>query len=180
MAHSGEHTTDPQGIDGADAGEARQGVAGAVEVLGMVVRVAGPVACRVDMRFAGTPQRQLGLSMGPVLIYLQSQYTAARVARQWRSAAPLVASLPTVLAGRRRGVMTAGGPWSTATMIRLGGAPTVSGGLVEPRPGSEAAVVLRMRVGPLVWELCDAAAYTATVRGWTLAAQMLAVDGDDL
>lgn len=171
-----EHRSTAQDVE-KDA--ARQGVGGAVEVMGMVLRVAGPVAYRVDMQFAGTPERQLGLSMGMVLIYLRSHYTAVKVARAWSSAAPLVASLPPVLPGARRSVMAPKGPWSTAMMVRLGGAPNVTGGLVEPVAGTEATRMLRMRVGPLVWELCDAAAYAATLKGWKLAADMLAVDSDD-
>jgi hypothetical protein len=158
---------------------ARQGVGGAVEVMGMVLRVAGPVACRVDMQFAGAPERQLGLSMGTVLIYLRSHYTALKIARAWSSAAPLAASLAPVLTGSKRGVMAPTGPWSTATMVRLNGSPNVTGGLIEPVAGTKATRMLRMRVGPLVWELCDGAAFAATVKGWKLAADMLAVDSDD-
>ncbi|ANY06929.1 hypothetical protein [Pseudonocardia sp. HH130630-07] len=177
--NTSQHTAHKAGRSDAEQA-AREGAAGAVAMMGMVLRVAGPVAVRVDMRFAGTPERQLGLSLGPVLVYMRSHFVAARIARQWAAAAPLVAPLPTVLAGRKREVMAPTGPWSTAVMVRLNGVPNVTGGVIEPQAGTEASRMLRMRVGPLVWEVCDAEAYAALLRGWKLAEQMLSVDSDDL
>lgn len=58
-------------------------VAGIAEVMSVGVRVAGRVPTRVDLRFAGTPEQMLGLSLGAVLIYLSSHLTARTVALAW-------------------------------------------------------------------------------------------------
>lgn len=42
-------------------------VIGAAEVMTVGIRVAGPVPTRTDLRFAGTPEQMLGLSLGTVL-----------------------------------------------------------------------------------------------------------------
>ena len=149
------------------------------QVAGFSVCVAGRVATRVDLQFAGTEQRQLGLSLGTVLFYLRSHYTAEMVARGWAAATPLAASLPGVLVGRRAGVLTTG-PWTVAAMVQLGGAPRVTGGLIEARAGSEVPRVLRLRVGPVAFDLCDATAFTATLAAWRQTANLLAIDGPDL
>jgi hypothetical protein len=40
-------------------------------VLNVVVRVAGIVPVRVDLAYVGTPEQQVGLSLGTVLVYLR-------------------------------------------------------------------------------------------------------------
>ncbi|ALE82476.1 hypothetical protein [Pseudonocardia sp. HH130629-09] len=157
--------------------EERRG--GAAQVMGFSVRVAGRVPVRLDLRNSGTTERQLGLSLGMVLVYLRTHYTARLVEQAWTEAAPLARSLTPFLAGRRRGVM-ATGPWSVAAMVQLGGAPKVIASLNETRPGAELPTMLRMQLGPITWDLCDATAYTAMLNGWRSAANLLAVDSPDL
>ncbi len=99
--HTSEHTAEQQTNQAGQASEGRDG--GAAQVMGFSVRVAGRVPPRVDLRHSGTPQRQLGLSLGMVLVYLRSHYTARLVEQTWASAAPLAGSLAPFLVGRRRG-----------------------------------------------------------------------------
>ncbi|MBP2366865.1 hypothetical protein [Pseudonocardia parietis] len=177
--NASEHTTSTAAAATTSQDGTGDGPGAFAQVAGFSVRVAGRVATRVDLQFAGTEQRQLGLSLGTVLFYLRSHYTAEMVARGWAAATPLAASLPGVLVGRRAGVLTTG-PWTVAAMVQLGGAPRVTGGLVEARAGSEVPRVLRLRVGPVAFDLCDAASFTATLAGWRQAANLLATDGSDL
>ena len=148
--------------------EAERGIGeradGTGQVIGFSVRLAGRVPTRLDLQHAGTPEAQLGLSAGPVLLYLGSHYTAARIAQSWAAAAPVATSLVPHLASRRS-VLTAG-PWSVSAMVRLGGEATITGGLLPGKPGSELPSILRLRVGPITWELCDAAAYTTMLAAW--------------
>lgn len=44
--------------------------------MAVVVRVAGVVPARLDLTHVGTPEQQLGLSLGTVLVYLWSGVTA--------------------------------------------------------------------------------------------------------
>lgn len=151
------------------------GVAAAA-VVSMVLRVAGPVPTRVDLRNAGTPERQLGISLGAVLVFLRSHYTARTIEQAWSQAAPLAVSLPPVLVGRRRGVLAQDGPWSATAIVRLGGAPKVRAYVMEARAGSEAPAVLRIEVGPMTWEIYDAASYTSLLQGWRTAVHTLRVE----
>lgn len=176
--HATQHTAH-QPVTETTTGAGEERPDGAAQVMGFSVRVAGRIPTRLDLRHAGTPDRQLGLSLGMVLLYLRTHDTARLVEQGWASAAPLARSLTPFLVGRRRGVM-ATGPWSVAAMVQLGGAPTITGGLIETRPGSEPPTMLRLQVGPITWDLCDAAAYTSTLGGWRAAANLLAVDSPDL
>ena len=154
-------------------------VVGVAEVMTVGVRVAGTVPTRADLRFAGTPEQMLGLSLGTVLIYLNSREAARTVALAWGQAAPLARSLSPVLPAGRRPVM-ATGPWSLTTMIRLFGAPMVYTVLMPARRGVGLPTMLRMQVGPITWDLADTAAYVSLLNAWRHAADLLAATaGED-
>lgn len=142
------------------------------------VRVAGRVPTRVDLRFAGTPEQQLGLSLGTVLVYLSSHLAARAVALAWGQAAPLARSLSPLLPAPRRPVV-ATGPWSTSTMVRMFGVPSVDTLLMAARQGTNLPTMLRMQVGPITWELADAAVYTSLLGAWRTAVDLLAVHAGD-
>jgi hypothetical protein len=167
-------TAEPQAAGG--IGERADGTG---QVIGFSVRLAGRVPTRIDVQHAGTPEAQLGLSAGPVLVYLGSHHTAARIAQSWAAMAPAATSLVPHLRSRR--ALFAAGPWSVSAIVRLGGEATITGGLLPGRPGSELPAILRLRVGPIAWELCDAAAYTTMLAAWRRAAALLttvdALDG---
>ena len=148
-------------------------VAGVAEVMTVGIRAAGSVPTRVDLRFAGTAEQMLGLSLGTVLIYLNSYLAARTVALAWGQAAPLARSLSPVLPATRRPVM-ATGPWSLTTMIRLFGTPSVDTLLMPARPGANLPTMLRIQVGPITWDLVDAAAYTSLLGAWRRATDLLA------
>lgn len=84
----------------------------------IAVRVAGLVPRRVDLRFVGTPQQQLGESLGTILIYMFTHLTASTIAEKWAAAAPLVRGLSHVLPVERRSSMAAG-PWQLSAMVRF-------------------------------------------------------------
>lgn len=149
---------------------------GAATVTGMVVRVAGHVPTRVDLRNASTADQQLGLTLGSVLIYLRSHYTAHLITRSWSQAAPLAASLTPHLTGRRRAIMSTG-PFSTSALIRIGGAPQLRAALIPAEPGQERPTILRLDLGPVSWELCDAASYAALRLAWQSATDLLGAVG---
>lgn len=152
-----------------------QRTVGAMEVMTVGVRVAGHIPTRLDLHPARTSERQLGLSLGAVLVYVSS-YLVARavaVAVAWGQAAPLARSLSPVLPVGRRPVAVTGS-WSVATMVRMFGVPTVDTMLMPAAPGRNVPTMLRMHVGPITWELADAAAYTSLLNAWRDAADLLA------
>ena len=165
-AHETSHTQKPAMAD-----------TGLSSVSSVVVRVAGRVPARVDLRFAGTPQQQLGLSLGTVLIYMSTYLTARTVAIAWGDAAAQARSLSPVLPPSRRPAVTPG-PWSLSALARFAGTPRVEALLMPSRPGINLPTMLRVQVGPITWELADAAAYTSLLNGWRTAADLLAIHTD--
>ncbi|SFO17843.1 hypothetical protein SAMN05216207_103459 [Pseudonocardia ammonioxydans] len=144
----------------------------------IAIRVAGFVPTRVDLRFAGTPQVQLGVSLGTVLVYMSTHLTASTIAQKWASAAPLARGLSQALPVERRAVM-ASGPWLLSAMVRFAGMPTVNADVMTAQPGRELPTMLRIQVGPVTWELADAVAYTSMLNAWRIAADVLATPGGE-
>ncbi len=122
----------------------------------------------------GTPEQQLGLSLGTVLVYLRSALTARAIADGWRDAAVLAQALSPAVTGRRPLVV---GPSTVSALVRLAGVPQV---IAAAEPGRAAtatrpavAPMVRLRVGPVTWEVCDATAYSCLLRAWRQAARLL-------
>lgn len=139
-------------------------------VTNLVVRAAGLVPTRLDLAHVGTPEQQLGLTLGGVLIYMRHGVTARAVAEGWSGAAVLAQSLRPAVAGRRPLLI---GPTTVAAMVRLAGLPDV-GAMLEPaRADGAVPAVLRVQMGPVTWEICDATAYTSMLRAWRQAARLL-------
>lgn len=144
-------------------------------VSNIAVRVAGFVPNRVDLKFAGTPQQQMGLSLGTVLVFINSYLTARAIADRWAEAAPLARSLSQTLPPQRRSAMTSG-PWLLSAMVRLSGTPTVHSEVLPAQPGRGLPTMLRIQVGPVTWELADGIAFTSMFNAWQVAADVLAYD----
>lgn len=102
----------------------------------------------------------LGPSLGTVLSYLNSHLAARTVALAWGQAAPDGAVAVTSIAGT-----AAPGDGDRAVVADHddphvrdpddGHAPGA------PGPGTNLPTVLRIQVGPITWDLGDAAAYTS-------------------
>lgn len=137
-------------------------------IVSVVVRVVGAVPVRIDVTHLGSPEQQLGLSLGTVLIYMQSATTAEAVVDGWRNAAAVARLLgPAGNPNRLLPVM----PSTVGTLVRLAGVPTVVAAHVPAR-GAEPAH-LRLQVGPVTWQVCDWAAYESMADGWRRAAATL-------
>lgn len=137
-------------------------------VMNIVVRVAGIVPVRLDLAHVGTVDQQLGLSLGTVVCYLRSGLTARCVAEEWGKASVQAQSLAPAVVGRRPLTV---GPCTVAAMVQLAGAPRVTAAAQPARAGIPAMV--RVQVGPVTWEVCDATAYVSLLRAWRHAARLL-------
>lgn len=124
----------------------------------VVVRVAGEVPVRLDLSHAGLPEQQLGMSLGTALVYLRTGTTARSVAESWGRAVRLARSLSPAVTGRRRLLV---GPSVVSVMVQLAGIPRVTGAYEEGREDWAVPEMLRIQVGPVVWEVCDATAYAS-------------------
>ncbi|MGD9991217.1 hypothetical protein [Pseudonocardia sp.] len=147
---------------------------GLSSVCTLAARVAGFVPTRVDMRFAGTPEQQLGITLGTVLVYVNMHRTAATIADKWAAAAPLARGLSHALPQGRRDATVTAGPWLLSAMVRFAGTPAVTASMLTPQPGRDVPPLLRMQVGPVTWELADAVAYTSMLNAWRIAEDLLA------
>ncbi|WP_224401681.1 hypothetical protein [Pseudonocardia sp. ICBG1034] len=144
----------------------------------IAVRVAGLVPTRVDLRFAGTPQQQLEMSLGTILVYMSTHLTALTIAGKWAAAAPLARGLSHVLPVARRLSMVTG-PWLLSAMVRFAGTPAVTTEVMTAQPGRDLPPMLRVHAGPVPWELADAVAYSSMLHAWRIAADLLAVRGPE-
>lgn len=64
-------------------------------------------------------------------------------------------------------------------MVRMFGVPTVDTMLMPAPSGRNVPTMLRIQVGPITWELADAAAYTSLLTAWRDAADLLAATAPD-
>ncbi|MFR9806497.1 hypothetical protein ACL02T_30035 [Pseudonocardia sp. RS010] len=149
------------------------GFSAAVEV---TVRVSGEVPVRVDVTNAGTPEQQVGLTLGSVLIYLRNPGTVRAVVEGWRSAnyAAQLLGPSRPVTYHHAGLAQVMGS-QVSTLVRLGGIPNVLVAPITRRPGSPVPSHLRMQVGPIVWQVCDWNAYHSIAVGWERAGRLLNV-----
>jgi hypothetical protein len=166
MAGRTSHHNTTGSVSHADQMQRARTVPSSSAVMNIVVQVAGIVETRLDLAHVGTPEQQLGLSLGTVLVYIRSGATARAVAEGWGNAAILARSLSVAVAGRRPLVA---GPSTVAAMVRLAGVPQVTGAIEE----SGGSRFLRIQVGPVTWHVCDGTAYATTLRAWRQAARLL-------
>lgn len=139
-------------------------------VTSLTVRAAGLVPARLDLAHVGTAEQQLGLTLGTVLIYLRAGTTARAIADGWTSAAVAAQPLMPAVAGRRPLLI---GPTTVAAMVRFAGMPRVTSTFEAARAEGSVPAVLRIKAGPITWEICDATAYTSMLRAWRQAARLL-------
>ncbi|ODU04135.1 MAG: hypothetical protein ABS81_11450 [Pseudonocardia sp. SCN 72-86] len=161
---------DADGSLPADVAQVEEPRAGACAVMGVLVRVAGTVPVRLDLSHAGTKEMQLGLSLGAVLIYLRTAITAHAVADGWANTAVLARNLAMGVVGKRPMPV---GPSSVAAMVRMAGVPRVIGGWQDAVAGTTVPAMLRIKAGPVTWEVCDSQAYRSLLDGWRQAAHLL-------
>lgn len=139
-------------------------------VTSLTVRAAGLIPARIDLAHVGTADQQLGLVLGAVLVYLRAGVTARAVADGWSGAAVGAQSLAPAVAGRRPLLV---GPTTVAAMVRFAGVPRVTSAFEPARADGAVPAMLRIKVGPVTWEVCDATAYTSMLRAWRQAARLL-------
>ena len=139
-------------------------------VTSLTVRAAGLVPARLDLAHVGTAEQQLGLTLGTVLIYIRAGVTARALADAWSGAAVGAQSLAPAIAGRRPLLI---GPSTVGAMIRFAGLPDATWAFMPSRAGGAVPAMLRIEIGPVTWEVCDATAYTSMLRAWRQAARLL-------
>ena len=136
----------------------------ASEITSAVVRVAGEIPVDITAFHVGTPEQEAVLRMGELLIYVRSAALAERVAQLWRQARPICAALPHVAGTSRLHLPVRVS--LVGVIFRLGGEPACTVVSVPARPGVAQPTHVRIQVGPLVWEVCDRAAWHTITKAW--------------
>jgi len=113
-------------------------------VMNVVVQVAEIVPERLDLAHVGTPEQQLGMSLGSVLVYLRTAGTARTIADGWSRATVLARPLSPAIVGRRP---LAAGPSTVAAMVQMAGVPQVTAEFEPARFGGAVPAMLRVQVG---------------------------------
>jgi hypothetical protein len=57
--------------------------------------------------------------------------------------------------------------------LRLAGIPDIRAHAEPARAGGAVPAVMRLQVGPVTFEICDATAYASLLRAWRQAARLL-------
>lgn len=126
-------------------------------------------------------QQRLGRVQSPGLSLAHG--TACGTKRCWpvgpRVAAVLTATLSPAITGRRSVPVV---PSVAAVMVQMVSIPPVRAAFQPAREDGTVPAVLRVQVGPVTWEVCDANAYVSLLRAWRQAAHLLShapVDDQD-
>lgn len=140
-------------------------------VLAVLLRVAGPVEIGMTTHALGTPQRQVSLRIGDVLVHLTDPRVAELVRQRWDAALGTALRLPprvsqTWLAPRP-------GTYPTAISVQLTDHVRVAARFVAANPEQRQPGHLEIRVDHLVWQICDFTAWRAIGDAWFAAQQHL-------
>lgn len=140
-------------------------------VLAVVMRVAGPVTTGVLPHGLGTPERQVSVRIGDVVVHLAEAKVAARVRQQWDAGVGMALQL------RQRVSQTwlhpRPGTYPAAVSVQLTEHVKVSTVFVPGNPQKRRPDHLRVQVDQLVWEVCDIEAWRTIGDAWLAAQQYL-------
>lgn len=139
------------------------------------IRVAGQVPTELAIRNLGIPEQEASLRIGELLIYLRDPHIAGHVAQLWSQTKAATSPLPNVLGPNRLHLPIRVG--LVGLIVRLGGDPRCTTTWIPAPPGVAYPSHTRVEVGPIVWEMCDRAAWHSIGRAWTvLHRQLVAAD----
>lgn len=136
------------------------------------MRVAGQVPTEITLRHLGEPEQEASLRIGELLIYLRDPHIAEQIAQLWTQAKPATSALPNMLGASRLHLPIRVG--LVGVIVRLGGDPRCTTTWMPGRSGVAHPAHVRVEVGPIVWEICDRAAWHSIGRGWTVLHRQLA------
>ena len=140
-------------------------------VLGVVMRVAGPVTIGVLPYGLDTPERQVSVRIGDVVVHMAAANVAARVRQQWD------AGVGTALQSRRRVSQTwlhpRPGTYPAAVSLQLTEHVKMSTLFVPGNVRKQRPDHVRVQVDQLVWEVCDIEAWRTIGDAWLVAQRYL-------
>lgn len=135
------------------------------------VRVVGQVHVDITACHVGTPEQEAAMRMGELLIYVRSAGVAKRIAQLWRQSRPMCAALAKV--GQPSQLQVPVRVALVGVIVRLGGEPPCTALALPARPRVAQPAHVRIQVGPLVWEVCDQAAWHTLTNAWETVHQLL-------
>lgn len=141
----------------------------------VTTRVAGRLATEAFAHHYGTPSQQVGVRAGDTLTYVTTGEAAAGIARAFTDAL--------ALAERQQLAWTASLTWLgiepgtyPPTLLLRYGTPAASSVGYQPRREISGQIVpahVWVRVGPVLWQICDRVAARRLAEVWTHCARLL-------
>lgn len=137
-------------------------------VIAVLLRVAGPVEIGISAHALRTPERQVSLRIGDVLVHLTDPDVAGRVRQCWDAALGAALRLPRQTSQTWLGPRP--GTYPTAIGVQFTDQVQVATKFVPANLERRQPGHLEIRVDHLAWQICDFAAWRAIGDAW-LAAQ---------
>lgn len=132
-------------------------------VLAVHLRVAGPVIADVRAHAIGTPEKQVSARIGDALVYLTDRRTAARIRQQWDASQYIAVKRLPNEAPQFRSVPDR---YPMGLSVRLDGKTRISARWVAGGRSIGVPPHLRVRVGRLLWQVCDLEAWRTIGDAW--------------
>lgn len=140
-------------------------------VLAVVMRVAGPVTVGLLPYGSGTPERQVSVRIGDVVVHLTDPKAAARIRQRWDAGVGLALRLRERVS--QTWLQPRPGTYPAAVSVRLTKNVEVVPRFVPADPAMRRPAYLEVRVDQLVWQVFDVAAWRTIGDAWLAAQQHL-------
>ncbi|SHG74835.1 hypothetical protein [Streptoalloteichus hindustanus] len=120
-------------------------------VCAVVLRVAGRPPTGTHLHAPGTPEQEVTVRIGDLLLYVRDAVTARRLRHGWAATGPLALRLPHRAIPERMPTVTG---WPVTVALRLTHQVEVTPAWI-PHTSGQALDVLRVRMDRLTWEVLD-------------------------
>ncbi|WP_433786948.1 sigma-70 family RNA polymerase sigma factor [Actinomycetospora sp. CA-101289] len=141
----------------------------------VTTRVAGQLTTEAFAHHYGTPSQQVGVRAGDTLTYVTTSEAAAGLARSFTDGLALAERQQLTWTASLTWLGIEPGTYPPTLLLRYGTAPASSVGY-QPRREISGQIVpahVWVRVGPVLWQICDRVAARRLAEVWTHCARLL-------
>lgn len=157
------------------AGDARPGAHSSI-IRSVSIRVAGGITTEAFAHHFGTTSQQVGVRAGDTLTYVHSHDTAVGIARAFSDGVAQAEAHGLRWSVSRTWLGVEPGTYPPTVMLRHTAAPATALGYQPQRAisGQTVPAHVWVRVGPVLWRVCDRIAADRLAHVWSSAARLLA------
>ena len=141
----------------------------------VTTRVAGQLTTEAFAHHFGTPSQQVGVRAGDTLTYVTTSEAAAAIARAFTDGLALAERQQLTWSASLTWLGIEPGTYSPTLLLRYG-TPAASSVGYQPRRVISGQIVpahVWVRVGPVLWQICDRVAARRLAEVWTHCARLL-------